>query len=84
MVIQLLVENAIKHNIISTQKPLSITIFIENEYLIISNNLQLKSSREISSKTGLDNIRKRYEYLTNTKVIIDETPEFFKVKIPLL
>jgi len=84
MVIQLLVENAIKHNIISSQKPLSIKIFIENEYLIISNNLQLKSSREISSKTGLDNIRKRYEYLTNTKVLIEDTPEFFKVEIPLL
>lgn len=84
MVIQLLVENAIKHNIISTQKPLSIEIFIEGEYLVISNNLQVKSSREISSKTGLDNIRKRYEYLTNLKVIIEENSGYFRVKIPLL
>lgn len=84
MVIQLLVENAIKHNIISTQKPLSIEIFIKGEYLVISNNLQVKSSREISSKTGLDNIRKRYEYLTNMKVVIEDNSDYFRVKIPLL
>ncbi|MEZ5084405.1 MAG: histidine kinase [Bacteroidales bacterium] len=84
MVIQLLVENAIKHNIISIQKPLSIEIYVEGDYLVISNNLQLKSSREISSKTGLENIRKRYEYLTNRKVIVEDNSGYFIVKIPLL
>lgn len=84
MVIQLLVENAIKHNIISTQKPLAIKIFVEGAYLVVLNNIQLKSSREMSSKTGLENIRKRYEYLSNMKVIIEENSDYFIVKIPLL
>ena len=85
MVVQLLVENAIKHNVIAKLKPLTINISIENEdYLCVTNNLQLKTSREHSSKIGLDNIKKRYEYLTNKKVIIEENTEHFKVKIPLL
>jgi len=84
MVLQLLLENAIKHNIISRHKPLTITITETNGMLEIVNNLQLKSSTEVSSQTGLNNIRKRYEYLTNKKVIVEEDENEFKVKIPLL
>jgi LytS/YehU family sensor histidine kinase len=85
MVIQLLIENAIKHNVISSTRPLNIDIFTENEeYLVVTNNLQMKSSTEPSSGTGLDNIRKRYEYLSSHKVMIDESHEKFTVKIPLL
>lgn len=84
MVIQLLIENAIKHNIVSKAKPLTITLRHEDNCLIISNNLQLKSSTEVSSRTGLTNIRKRYEYLTNKKVVVIEDNESFVVKIPLI
>lgn len=84
MVIQLLLENAIKHNVVSKTKPLTINITEEDGFLAISNNLQLKSSREKSSNTGLNNIRKRYEYLSSKKIEITETEEFFSVKIPLL
>lgn len=84
MVIQLLIENAIKHNVVSKSKPLTVSISVEDGYLDIRNNLQLKSSTERSSRMGLNNIRKRYEYLTNRKVMIEENSDYFIVKIPLL
>lgn len=84
MVIQLLLENAIKHNIVSKTKPLSITIEETDGFLQISNNLQLKSSLEKSSNTGLNNIKKRYEYLSSKKIEIVETDDQFSVSIPLL
>lgn len=84
MVIQLLIENAIKHNVVSRSRPLTIKIMEDDGYLVISNNLQRKSSTEVSSQMGLDNIRKRYEYLGNKKVIVEEQDEAFLVRIPLL
>ena len=84
MVVQLLVENAIKHNIVSKAKPLTVSIRESNGELTICNNLQLKSSTEVSSRTGLNNIRKRYEYLTNRKVVVESTDEEFIVRIPLI
>lgn len=85
MVIQLLVENAIKHNIIARLKPLTVEIYSENEgYIYVKNNLQLKSSTEHSSRLGLENIRKRYEYLSNRKIVIKQDEGSYCVKIPLL
>ncbi len=84
MVIQLLLENAIKHNIVSKAKPLSVEISVADDSLVIQNNLQRKSSTEISSQVGLNNIRKRYEYLTNRKVLVTEDANHFRVTIPLL
>ena len=84
MVIQLLIENAIKHNIVSKAKPLRVAICLKDDYLEVRNNLQLKSSTEVSSKVGLNNIKKRYEYLTNRKVLIEESDNAFVVMIPLL
>jgi len=85
MVLQLLIENAIKHNIISKTKPLTIDIsVIDNKYLQIKNNLQLKTSTEITSQIGLKNIQKRYEYLCNKKIDIKQTEEYFTVRIPLI
>lgn len=82
---QMLIENAIKHNVIARNRPLTIRIFMEaDRYLVIQNTLQRKSSVEPSSKIGLENIRRRYRYLTSQQVIIEETPETFTVKIPLL
>jgi len=82
---QMLIENAIKHNVIARNRPLTIQIFLEADcYLVIRNTLQRKSSVEPSSRIGLENIRRRYHYLTSQQVIIEETPETFTVKIPLL
>lgn len=83
--LQLLVENAVKHNIISNKKPLHIKIEkgIDDNLLVI-NNLQVKSQKMPSTGIGLTNIKSRYEILTDRKVEIKETTEDFIVSIPLL
>ncbi len=85
--LQLLIENAIKHNIISTKKPLTITIDIDeqNQLIRVTNNLQKKSKVLHSTKVGLENISERYRLVTNEKSVkIDSTDTYFRVSIPLL
>ena len=82
--IQLLIENAIKHNIVSEDEPLFIEIYNTKDYIVVENNLHLKNMINNSSKIGLENIKKRYNHLTEKKVIIEKSNEKFIVKIPLL
>ena len=81
--LQLLVENAIKHNITSRSKPLTIKIGAENNMLFISNNKQKKEST-YSTKTGLSNLGKRLKILTDEEYKITENDHIFKVEIPLI
>jgi len=82
--VQMLVENSIKHNIISEDEPLRIKIYEEADYIIVENNLQLKNVVHGSSKIGLKNIQSRYAYLTDKPFIVDSKPNRFIVKVPLL
>jgi two-component system, LytTR family, sensor kinase len=82
--LQLLMENAIKHNIVSSAKPLKIKVFAENGHLVLSNNLQVKNQLIESTGIGLDNIRNRYKLLSDDEVIVDESGESFTVSIPLI
>lgn len=82
--LQMLIENAIKHNIVSQTKPLKITIKIEEDSIKVSNNLQLKTVRESSTKLGLSNIKKRYQILAKKEIIILQTADSFSVEIPIL
>ena len=83
--LQLLLENAIKHNIASQADPLSIEITREGEVLVVKNNLQPKSSiQEDSTGIGLSNIRKRYELLSNQEMSVDSQNGFFVVKLPVM
>ena len=84
LTLQLLVENAIKHNIASKNKPLSIKIFVYNNYIFVSNNLQLKQQKEYSSGLGLQIINNRYAFLTDKKVEIFKDERIFRVGVPLL
>lgn len=84
MALQMLVENAVKHNIISSSKPLTIDIYKEEEYVVVKNNFQPKTSKVLSNGVGLKNIQMRYQYHTNRKVIIEESELFFIVKLPIL
>lgn len=84
MTMQMLIENAIKHNVISKKKPLTIRIYDEDQYLIVENNMQKKESKEYSSNVGLKNIQSRYGFLTEKKMEIIETEQMYKVKIPLI
>lgn len=83
--LQLLVENAIKHNIISNKKPLKISIHKgKNGSLLVSNNLQPKLQKMPSTGTGLSNIKERYQLLTDKQVDIIQTQDNFTVSIPLI
>jgi len=80
----MLVENAIKHNEISDRKPLQIRIFsTDDNCLIVENQLQKKSGSE-GSGSGIQNIRERYEFFTNKKVVIFESLDRYLISIPLL
>lgn len=82
--LQLLLENAVKHNIVTSGKPLHIKIYEENDELVIENNIQLKQVVKKSSGVGLNNIKQRYGILTKRQVIINEQSGNFKVSIPML
>lgn len=82
--IQILIENAIKHNVLDPQRPLSIEIFTSGDYLVVSNNLQLRSHVETSNKQGLDNMKSLYKFLTDRPVVVEENEQRFSVKIPLV
>lgn len=84
MALQLLIENAIKHNEISEELPLEVKVFIEGKYLVVSNVIQLRKGFVESSKTGLKNIIARYDYFTELPVVISDADNNFVVKIPLL
>ena len=84
LTIQILVENAIKHNIISDDKPLTIELYNDESYIFIKNNLQKKKIIESKDKIGLNNIKSRYEVLSDKPVIIEESDSRFIVKIPLI
>lgn len=83
LVVQMLVENSIKHNIISKEKPLHIKVKAEKGWLSVENNLQKKSHAD-STGQGLKNISERYRFFTTDQVKIYETNTTFKVSIPLL
>ena len=82
--LQMIIENAIKHNVISKDNPLVVKIFVEdNEYLVIENNISPKIEKEPSTGVGLENIRNRYLYLTGKVVIVKNENGAFIVKLPL-
>ncbi|AGY54893.1 Inner membrane protein ypdA [Bacteroidales bacterium CF] len=83
LTVQLLIENAIKHNIASKETPLKLRVVVGNNYLVVINNLNLRTA-SYSTKTGLRNLVRRYEMLTDNKVVIQYDEEIFEVKVPLL
>jgi hypothetical protein len=82
--LQLLMENAIKHNIVSQDRPLQILVTVKDGKLMVSNNLQKKNQLIESTGIGLNNIRNRYKMLTNQTVEVIELAESFSVSIPLI
>ncbi|RAJ33074.1 sensor histidine kinase [Pedobacter cryoconitis] len=82
--LQLLVENCIKHNIVSLEQPLTISLFIKQNMLHVQNNLQLKMTAGPSLKMGLENINLRYQHLIQRSIVIEESADSFTVKLPLI
>ncbi|MBP5307431.1 MAG: histidine kinase [Paludibacteraceae bacterium] len=85
LALQILIENATKHNIVSFEEPLNVSICNEGpDWLVVSNNLQPKLSHTESFGIGLQNIRKRYRLLGERNIDIQQTDKSFSVRIPLL
>ncbi|MCF8369709.1 MAG: histidine kinase [Bacteroidales bacterium] len=82
--IQMLIENAIKHNEISDENPLSIEISKDEDYITLKNNLQPRSVMKESGGIGLSTIRARYNYLSKNPVKIVEHEGVFQIQIPLI
>ena len=82
--LQLLLENAVKHNVVSSYRPLTISIYEEDNYLIIENNVNPKEAIGKSTKVGLQNIADRYGLITHKGVKIENNNKTFKVSLPLL
>jgi hypothetical protein len=82
--LQLLLENAVKHNIISEQKPLHIKIYIDNDVLVIQNNFQKKAVLQDGQGVGIQNIVSRYDIITDRKVTIEQNENTYTVKLPIL
>lgn len=83
--LQILVENAVKHNVISKSKPLQVDITSEeNGYISVVNNLQPKVHPEASTRFGLESLKRRYELLFGKSVKVEKTLTYFKVCIPVI
>jgi sensor histidine kinase YesM len=84
LTLQLLVENAVKHNTTAKSKPLEITIICDKEFVLVENNLQKKTLNVEGAKIGLANIAEKYKLINKSSIEITETLDVFSVRIPLL
>lgn len=81
--LQLLIENAVKHNVASIRQPLCINVFIEDEFVAVSNLVNLKIHTNATSGVGLENINRQYQILFHSNIVVEKDENYFKVKIPL-
>ena len=85
LTMQMLLENAVKHNVASEEVPLNIEIHANKEILSVSNNVNKKLEDErTKSGTGLKNIQDRIAYFTQEKIQMDQSDDHFKVTVPLI
>lgn len=82
--VQLLIENACKHNIASAERPLTIDVYLDNNNVIVTNNINPRPRPADSTGLGLSGLVSKYEIITKRKIEIIETDEKFTVKVPLL
>lgn len=82
--LQLLLENCVKHNIVSLDQPLKIQIYSKDDFLVIENPIQIKSTAEVSTGIGLENINQRYLHLMEKNVDISASNTTFTIKLPII
>lgn len=82
--LQLLIENCIKHNVLSLQKPLHIKIFVEGDCIVVENKIQPKRTPEASTGIGLENINQRYQHLLDKEIEIIKNETHFSIKLPVI
>jgi LytS/YehU family sensor histidine kinase len=82
--LQVLIENALKHNMATHEKPLMISLYYEKGYIVVKNNLQKMANLSSSSGIGLKNLQERLLFTTNKTMIVNETGDEFIVKLPII
>ncbi len=83
--LKMLLESAIKHNIISQRKPLLVELFMNQKHqLVMRNNLQKKVQEMPSTNVGLENIKTRYAFFSKGEVRVEESDIHFTVVLPLI
>lgn len=82
--LQMLIDNAIKHNALQVEDPLKIKIWNDDDYLHIQNNKRLRKQIKTSTRQGLQQLKELYSYLTNKKVMINDEEKSFEINLPLL
>lgn len=82
--LQLLVENCIKHNIVSHSKPLHIKIYSSGKNIVVENPVQKKATREDSLGVGLNNVKMRYRHLLEQEIEINQGGDTFQIKLPFI
>ncbi|NJO25537.1 MAG: histidine kinase [Bacteroidia bacterium] len=82
--LQVLVENAIKHNEFSDAMPITIKIALKDDELVVHNAVHKKNLKKPSSKIGLNNLQERYKLTTDKEIAIEESPDSFTVRLPVL
>ena len=82
--LQVLIENALKHNMATREKPLMISLYYEKGYIVVKNNLQKMANLSSSSGIGLKNLQERLLFTTNKTMIVNETVDEFIVKLPII
>lgn len=84
LTLQLLTENAIKHNVVSKNKPLVVTIKNDKEYIYVENNSNPKNKAEKSTGIGQQNIRDRYKIASGKEIRVHETDKYYTVILPII
>jgi sensor histidine kinase YesM len=82
--LQILLENCFKHNIISEEKPLTVRVWRDNDYIVVQNNFQRRNTIHESGGVGLETISKRYEYISERRIEIIHTANHYTVKVPII
>ena len=80
----MLIENAIKHNMATFEKPLRIEVYVVEQYIVVKNNIQKMATQVVSTKIGLKNLNERVRLITGKEIIVTESESNFLVKVPLI
>lgn len=82
--LQLLIENAIKHNMATHDKPLKINVYIDGEFIVVTNNIQKMATQVVSTNIGLTNLSERVKLVTGRELSVTDADGRFLVKVPLI
>jgi hypothetical protein len=84
LALQIIFENIFKHNAVSEDTPIVIDVFEEGNFLVIRNNLNKKKTELVSNNIGIENIKARYSFFSDVKIVVEKNDKQFVIKLPLL